>query len=295
MRERDSSHAGSALGDAALGANAVAMPTGIARKGTLTIVLGVTAFVLWAWLAPLDGAVVVEGVVKPEGERKVVQHHQGGIINRVLVHEGDVVESGQVLALLDATRSAADLDAKQVSYLTLSLKAARLTAEHNLQSTITWPDAGAPASLEAAKKDLIAKETTAFDTRRNDLQSQLTLLQQQIRNVTEEIEIASESAAVSRASWFNAKEEVALNERLKTQGFVSAARVLQLNRDQMEYQGKYQAQLAETNRARQRKIELELRQRTLRSDYMKQAADELKDTTRQLLTLAEEIKPLGKR
>jgi multidrug efflux pump subunit AcrA (membrane-fusion protein) len=55
----------------------------------------------WAAYAPLNGAVVAPAVVKVEGNRKTIQHLDGGIIKQLLVKEGDRVAIGQSLIVLD--------------------------------------------------------------------------------------------------------------------------------------------------------------------------------------------------
>ena len=62
--------------------------------------------------ARLDSAVVTQGVLLAESQRKTVEHLEGGILKRLLVKPGDRVEAGQVVALLDAhpDRGAAGAD-----------------------------------------------------------------------------------------------------------------------------------------------------------------------------------------
>src|SRR5215813_10828065 len=51
----------------------------------------------WAMLAPLNGAVVANAVVKVEGNRKSIQHLDGGIVKELRVKEGDRVKANDVL------------------------------------------------------------------------------------------------------------------------------------------------------------------------------------------------------
>src|SRR5262245_26335286 len=82
----------------------------VPRSSRLPIALGVCVLLLWgigfgtwAGLAPLDGAVVASGSFVATGQNKQVQHLEGGIIRKVLVNEGDLVEEGQPLLRLDDT------------------------------------------------------------------------------------------------------------------------------------------------------------------------------------------------
>jgi len=72
----------------------------------LTLFLG---FIFWASVAPLDSAARARGSLQVEGNRKSLQHLEGGIVSDILVSEGEFVEQNQVLLTLDVTQSKADL------------------------------------------------------------------------------------------------------------------------------------------------------------------------------------------
>lgn len=74
--------------------------------GFIALIVGLGGFGAWAALAPLKGALVVPGVVKVAGERKTVQHLEGGIIDKIHVQDGETVKAGQLLISLDKTGQA---------------------------------------------------------------------------------------------------------------------------------------------------------------------------------------------
>jgi multidrug efflux pump subunit AcrA (membrane-fusion protein) len=70
----------------------------------LVVIFSLTmSFGGWAMYARLDSAVVSQGVLLAESQRKTVEHLEGGILKRLLVSRGDHVTAGQVVAELDAT------------------------------------------------------------------------------------------------------------------------------------------------------------------------------------------------
>ena len=75
--------------------------------GILLLCIG--GFAVWAGLAPLQGAVVASGTFVATGQNKLVQHLEGGIIRDLLVNEGDLVDSNQVLVRMDDTAANAKL------------------------------------------------------------------------------------------------------------------------------------------------------------------------------------------
>jgi HlyD family type I secretion membrane fusion protein len=87
------------------------------------------------------------------------------------------------------------------------------------------------------------------------------------------------------------KEELQANQQLAEKGFMSNTKLLALQRGVAEYEarlGEHQAALAQ---ARQRAGDFELRIASLRSNYMKESADELKDATAKIYDLRERLRP----
>src|SRR5262249_38628233 len=93
----------------------------------------------WAALAPLNAAVVANGVVKVQGNRKSVQHLDGGIVKELHVKEGDHVETGDLLILLDDTQAKAEFEVLSQQVIVLRATEARLMAELANESTLALP------------------------------------------------------------------------------------------------------------------------------------------------------------
>jgi len=76
-------------------------------------------FGTWAVTAPLNSAVVAQGVVKSEGNRKSVQHLEGGIVNELRVKEGSVVRAGDIVIVLDDSQARAEYEVYTKQYVVL--------------------------------------------------------------------------------------------------------------------------------------------------------------------------------
>ncbi len=72
-----------------------------ARLGWIVLILGFGGFMVWALFAPLDKGVPAQGTVITDGQRKTIQAPLNGIVEEVLVRDGDQVKEGQVLARLN--------------------------------------------------------------------------------------------------------------------------------------------------------------------------------------------------
>ncbi len=267
-----------------------ASPGRILGAGLLALTLGGAVFAAWAAWAPLSGAVIAQGHVKVDLNRKLIQHQEGGIVRAVAVRDGDRVQAGDELVLLENVRIDAQLDLLRTQLDAEHAKAARLEAER-----ADAPKPRFPSRLLKAKdektKELLSRETTLFRARREALESQIAVLRRQIKETEAEAgSLAQQLEAEGRALAFQ-KEELAANERLLAQGYVQKTRLLTLQRAVAEYEARHGEQRAELSRTRQRAAELEFRILSMRNAYVQAAADELKESTARIFDLEERIRP----
>ena len=124
-----------------------------ALVGGITMALAFGGFGVWAATAPLAGAAIAPAVIAASGENRVVQHLEGGIIRQVLVKEGDKVEAGETLIVLDPTQTRAT--AQRIVKRRDALRAieARLVAiEEKLDALIAGPAKSKPPKRKTTKK-----------------------------------------------------------------------------------------------------------------------------------------------
>lgn len=81
------------------------------RMGWRIMLIGFGGFVLWAVFAPLDKGVVAPGFVITEGQRKTVQNAIGGVIEEILVKDGEQVKAGQLLIRMNDLQATAQTQA----------------------------------------------------------------------------------------------------------------------------------------------------------------------------------------
>ena len=153
------------------------------RMGWWIVIVGVGGFLLWATFAPLDKGVPISGTVAVATSRKEIQHPTGGIIQDILVKEGDVVKAGQTLVSMNDTQTRSLAEIARVQYFTASAAEARLTAERDEKRSITFPP-----ELENAKDDPrvitnIKLQKQLFTSRRMGIQTELGILKEQLNNL----------------------------------------------------------------------------------------------------------------
>jgi len=252
----------------------------------LAVVLGLIAF--WSATAPLSGAVVANGQVKVELNRKTVQHQEGGIVREILVRDGERVRAGQPLVVVGDVRSDSELSLLQDQLRAARIRSARAEAEAALQ-----PRFAAPADL-AGQKDAaehLAREHVLFTARRRTLDEQIAALERQIREARVQAGALETQIAATETSARLSAEELEMNGKLVREGFINRTKLLELQREASDYfarVGEYRSDLA---MARQRVGELEARIAQARNQYQQQAADELKEASAKVRELTEKLRP----
>jgi HlyD family type I secretion membrane fusion protein len=256
----------------------------IVRTGVLIIAGAVIAFAIWAFYAPLSGAVIAPGYVKVDLNRKVVQHQEGGIVRAVNVRDGDRVTQGQELVVLDDVRIDAQLDLLRTQLEAERAKVARLEAERTMAARPTFPK-------DLEKKEFVTREQALFRARREALDSQIAVLRKQIQESLEEAKALEQQIAAEERALKLQKEELAANERLLEQGYVQKTRLLTLQRAVAEYEARHGERRAELSKGRQRASELEFRILAMRNTYVQTATDEIKEATAKIFDLEDRIRP----
>jgi len=145
-------------------------------------------FGIWSAFAPLDEAVVVTGKVIVETNRKTVQHLEGGIIDKILVKNGDKVEKGQALLNISKYQPEADLDVATLQLWDAKILKERLNAELKKQSQLVYSDEIILLLKNNINAEVLAEvQSEIFDSRREVIASEVDVIKQRISQLHEQI------------------------------------------------------------------------------------------------------------
>ena len=263
----------------------------LGRLGAAVLALGLLPVLAWLALAPLSSAVIAHAFVKVDLDRRPVQHAEGGIIREVKVRDGQRVAQGEPLIILGDV--AVDADLSRLTYRLQAERAssARLEAEQVVLSSLTFSaDLLAAASTDTRLAEQLAKERALFVTRRDALRTQTALLREQCERVVQEGVALRAQIAQASESLKHQQVELASNRNLLKDGFVSLARISQLEAGVADYAAKLEEKRSEVARAEQRLIDVDLRIKSLEGEYRQQAGDQLKVTTTRIAEIQEELR-----
>lgn len=270
------------------------------RAGICGTVLGVVALSAWAALAPLAAAVIAEGTVKSAGNRKTVQHAEGGIVAIIHVKDGDRVTRGQPLITLADARVAAGAQSLREQWIVNSLKAQRLSAETRglpfspgLQALKQQdaPESDSATGDQAQVALLAQRESELFTARARQQAEQARWLSEQLAQIQSEIRTQRELIATTESALRLAQQDLAMNEKLRADGFISPARLAELQRIVADYRARVQAGQSQMSQARQKEADTRLKLSAQRTEFARAAADELKEITAQLAQTEQALRP----
>lgn len=236
---------------------------------------------LWAAFATVDEVARGSGKVIPARQVQVIQAVDGGVVAEILVREGQMVEAGQSLFLIDETRFVSSLRENRVQYLALLAKAARLRALAENTPFVLPP--------EIVKEDprLVEEERSMYNARRNELEAQLSIARQQLSQRNQElIEVRSRREQAAQAHELTARE-LAMTRPLAASGAVSDVELLRLERDVSRYRGERDQAGAQIARLQSSIAEASRKVQELEIVFRNQMRNELGETMAQLNSLSE--------
>ena len=225
------------------------------------------------------------------GERKSVQHLEGGIVAKIAIAEGDAIAIGQTLLVLDDTQPSAILAQTSGQHRSAAALEARLVAERDSLESIDWPEWLRTADAEAVR----ATQERIFIARKASFDSEVAILEQRIAQLHEqaagfERQIAAQDRHVALLS-----EEIHDIRPLVGKGHATKQRLRALEREEAEVTGERAHNRAQVARMEEAAGEVRLQIVRLRNARRTEVTSELREVEARLadlnqrLTAAEDV------
>ncbi len=237
----------------------------------------------WAAIAPLNGAVVANGVVKVEGNRKSVQHLDGGIVKELRVKEGDHVAVGDVLVVLDDTQARAEYQVLSEEYVVLRASEVRLLTELAGGSEMVMPDELAVRRDDPYTTSIWSGQLKQFESRRAAIEGQRKVIGEKIHQLQSQIAGAEAQVKAYSEELDSVHGEAESVAPLVEKMLLPKPRLLQLQRTAYGLDGQMADAQANIAKFRQAIAEQQLQIAQLDRDRMADVTKELREVQAKLV------------
>ncbi len=265
-------------------------PKPIAIMGYAIVLITFGVLGGWAAVAKLDSAVFAPGTISLEGNRKVVQHLEGGIVEEILVDEADSVNEGDVLLRLSGVEARSNLQVINTRLNMARVAEARLLAERKMADRIELPDGIDPDTASKDLKAVIADQKDRFNARRSIMKSRTDILSSRIDQTKEQIEglELQKSALERRVANFSD-----MIERMRSgqeKGLIQSNVLSQREDEMIQIEASLGQVISETAQARNVISETELEALQIEQEYGERANSELEEVRSEISELEQRKK-----
>lgn len=178
-------------------------------------------FFAWAYFSNIAQYVSGYGRIIPSGKTRTVQHLEGGIINTILVQEGDRVEKDQPLFIIDNIATNSNRNEAKIKFHQLESRLIRLQAEKNNEDSLVFPE-----NLISDYPNIIVVEEDLFFARRNEFKNKVNGLNEQINQKDLRLDNLRSTRNNLQSELSVAVQQSELNEKLFNGGSVSQSTYL---------------------------------------------------------------------
>ena len=204
------------------------------QNSSLDIRFGCVGYSMWG---EISGAVVAPGKIKVESERKTVQHLEGGIVDAILVREGQEVAEGQVLVELESVQVDASENMLQKQLVAQWAAHSRALAEKSFKDDLVWPDGLVELAHVVNSTDVLDNEQKIFLARREALRGQLSLLETQIAQLQAQVSGFEDQVRAETTIIGTLNEELRAKRQLYKERYLEKSQILELERNLASHMG----------------------------------------------------------
>lgn len=260
------------------------MLAGIAMVGVF-----IAGFGVWASTAPIAGATVASGHVVAAGQNQKIQHLEGGIVDEILVREGESVRKGQPLFRLDRTAALALSDRLTGQDLSLAARTARLVAERDALSSLVFPPDLIAQAQRTGLDDILGEQANEFATKRQGHEQELLLLQRSISTLSEQLAGTQAQRAAVETQLAVVEQEIGVKRELLAQGLTNRSEYSNLLRTQADLIGQLGQARAGILAANSQIAEANEKTARLRIQRVETALSELNELRSQIPDVKEQL------
>lgn len=241
-------------------------------------------FFLWAVFGTLDIASMAQGSIVPSSKIKHIQHLEGGIVQKILVKDGEKVEVGQPLVVLESTASGADVHQLEAQIASLQAQTARLNAELN-----DWKSPKFDVTLEKNHPGIVQQEKKHFAFRVKSHKNKTVSQKKQVEQREHEIEEIKARLSNLKKALVLAKEQVSISEGLLKEDLTNRYNHIDLLRESNALESRIQEDTAVLKKAESTLAEESSDLASVDSNFKEDVTKELTEARKKLNELVEQM------
>ena len=276
------------------------LPKKIERQENFLRIGGLVAVLLlfgglgvWSVLAPLDSAAIGSGLVIVENYRKPIAHLEGGIVKEVRIREGQHVNKGEVLLTLEDIQPRSQLDQVQGQWLLSLAHEARLTAQRDGKSRITYPTALTARKNDSRAAEAMRLQDQTFQVRKRALDGEIMLYRRQIEQLKQKLIGLNEQKSMREKLVRSFEKERGDLQILASQGYAEMQRVREMERNLAQNEGQRASLESDMSSVELEIGSAELKILRIEQEFQREVAKELAEVQAELFSLNERNRALS--
>lgn len=264
-------------------------PRRLILAGLLLVILFLSSFTAWSVLAPIESAVVSPGIISVASHRKQIQHLEGGIVEAILVQDGDSVVKGQLLVKLRDVQPSAELRQLERQYIEVQAVLARLLAEQDDSEEITFPEDLLVRAKDRSVDSVMTGQKNIFQSRQMLIEDKHSVLKHKIAQVEEQINgLSGQVKAKNRQRKYIFQELSTVDEAVAKK-LLPKAQALKLRQRLAGTEGELSAYQAEMARLKLSILEMRLQMSEVRAQQITEITEQLRSQRARLFDLSQKI------
>jgi HlyD family type I secretion membrane fusion protein len=264
-------------------------PRRLIFAGFFISLMFVTCIAVWAAYAPLESAVVSQGIIGVSSHRKVIQHLEGGIVENIFVHDGDRVNKGDLLVKLRDVQQKSELRKLERQLIEAQAVMARLQTEINGGEHIVFPEEMAQHLSEPSVNSVVAGQSNVLKSRRALQSDKLAVLQNKIVQAEEEIKGITDQLKAKKRQKVYIKEELFNTQQAIEKKLVAKNKAFSLRERLAEVEGEISAYRSKSLQLRQSTHELQFQISETNAQYLAESTETLREKRALVFELSQKI------
>ncbi len=251
-------------------------------------------FLFWAIFIPIKSAAIGEGIIVLDFNKKIIQHLEGGIVEKILVAEGQEVKAGDPVIFIHDIKAKSEQQIILRKLWTMMLQKQRLISEKNDDQEINIKEflskiGEVDGEDQKLLDEIISTQTQLFDAKEAKSKGEINVLTKKFDEAKNQLIAFESQRKAANGKLAIAKKELKLIKPLVAENNLSILRQDDLEKEVFELEGRSGELLAETSKAKQQIAEAELTIANYRSDDLAKVLDEVKQADMEIINLVSEL------